>query len=104
MPATSPRAFAGEEDLRLKAQAWEEFRVTTHWPARNVHLFPKSQPGKGMCTVSLMTVNGRPWVTQDSLGPPGNFQCRRIARRDSMRPYLVCVGTEGTQLMADTSS
>ncbi len=64
-----PRAFAGEEDLRLKAQAWEEFRVTTHWPARNVHLFPKSQPGKGMCTVSLMTVNGRPWVTQDSLGP-----------------------------------
>ena len=45
-----PRCFAREEDLRLKSQAWEEYRVTTHWPARNVHLFPKSQPGKGVST------------------------------------------------------
>ena len=43
-----PRSFAREEDICLKAQAWEEYRVTTHWPARNVHLFPKSQPGKGV--------------------------------------------------------
>ena len=49
-----PRSFARDEDLRLKAQAWEEYRVTTHWPAKNVHLFPKSQPGKGMCTLSLL--------------------------------------------------
>ena len=42
-----PRSFATEEDLRLKVEAWNDYRVTTHWPARNVHLFPKSQPGKG---------------------------------------------------------
>ena len=48
-----PRAFAREEDLRLKAEAWEDYRVTTHWPARNVHLFPKSQPGKGVLAASL---------------------------------------------------
>lgn len=54
-----PRSFAREEDLCLKAQAWEEYRVTTHWPARNVHLFPKSQPGKGMCTFSLLMADAR---------------------------------------------
>lgn len=54
-----PRCFAREEDLRLKAEAWEEYRVTTHWPARNVHLFPKSQPGKGMHTLILLVANIR---------------------------------------------
>lgn len=48
-----PRSFALEEDLRLKAEAWNEYRVTTHWPARNVHLFPKSQPGRGVCAMQL---------------------------------------------------
>ena len=42
-----PRRFAKPDDLRLKAEAWDEYRVTTHWPARNIALFPKSQPGKG---------------------------------------------------------
>ena len=42
-----PRTFAKQDDLRLKAKAWDEYRVTTHWPARNIALFPKSQPGKG---------------------------------------------------------
>lgn len=54
-----PRSFAREEDLRLKAQAWEEYRVTTHWPARNVHLFPKSQPGKGVTTVLCQSALGK---------------------------------------------
>ena len=67
-----PRSFAGEEDLRLKAQAWEEYRVTTHWPARNVHLFPKSQPGKGTCTVGSLKANG---LTCRLSSPAlGNFQ------------------------------
>ena len=42
-----PRTFAQPNDLRLKAEAWDEYRVTTHWPARNIALFPKSEPGKG---------------------------------------------------------
>jgi hypothetical protein len=35
-----PRALAEEEDLKLKRQAWEEFLITTHWPSRNVAVFP----------------------------------------------------------------
>ena len=34
------RSLAEEEDLKLKRQAWEEYLVTTHWPSRNVAVFP----------------------------------------------------------------
>ena len=54
-----PRRFAKPDDLRLKAEAWYEYRVTTHWPACNIALFPKSQPGKGSdaCPSSGKVVN-----------------------------------------------
>ena len=36
-----PRNLATEKDLALKRQAYNDRRVTTHWPAMNVKLFPK---------------------------------------------------------------
>ncbi len=35
-----PAALAGPGDLARKREAWDGFRVTTHWPATNVELFP----------------------------------------------------------------
>ncbi len=32
--------MATPQDLALKQQAYRDYRVTTHWPARNVKLFP----------------------------------------------------------------
>lgn len=40
-----PRSLATTADLQLKKQAWDEHRMTTHWPANNVHIFPKIGPG-----------------------------------------------------------
>lgn len=36
-----PRSLATEKDLALKREAYNERRVTTHWPAMNVALFPR---------------------------------------------------------------
>ena len=36
-----PRILATEKDLALKWEAYLDRRVTTHWPAMNVKLFPK---------------------------------------------------------------
>ena len=36
-----PRSLATEKDLALKREAYNDRRVTTHWPAMNVKLFPK---------------------------------------------------------------
>lgn len=36
-----PRSLATEKDLALKREAYRDRRVTTHWPAMNVKLFPK---------------------------------------------------------------
>lgn len=36
-----PRSLATERDLALKREAYNDRRVTTHWPAMNVKLFPK---------------------------------------------------------------
>jgi len=36
-----PRSLATEKDLALKREAYNDRRVTTHWPAMNVTLFPK---------------------------------------------------------------
>ena len=35
-----PRSLATEKDLALKREAYRDRRVTTHWPAMNVKLFP----------------------------------------------------------------
>ena len=40
-----PREFATAEDLDLKRIAYEQYRVTTHWPAYNVALFPEGGSG-----------------------------------------------------------
>ncbi|KAK9807834.1 hypothetical protein WJX72_010581 [[Myrmecia] bisecta] len=34
------RSLATPRDLELKRLAWDEYRVTTHWPAMNIKLFP----------------------------------------------------------------
>ncbi len=36
-----PKSLATEKDLALKREAYNDRRVTTHWPAMNVKLFPK---------------------------------------------------------------
>lgn len=36
-----PKSLATEKDLALKREAYNNRRVTTHWPAMNVKLFPK---------------------------------------------------------------
>ena len=36
-----PRSLATATDLALKKEAYNDRRVTTHWPAMNVKLFPK---------------------------------------------------------------
>ena len=36
-----PRSLATEQDLALKREAYIDRRLTTHWPAMNVKLFPK---------------------------------------------------------------
>jgi hypothetical protein len=36
-----PRAWCTAANLRKKRKAFEEFRMTTHWPATKVELFPK---------------------------------------------------------------
>lgn len=36
-----PSSLATEKDLALKQEAYNDRRVTTHWPAMNVRLFPK---------------------------------------------------------------
>ncbi|KAB8210431.1 Clavaminate synthase-like protein [Aspergillus parasiticus] len=33
----TPRKFANEEDIKLKAQLFHEFEGTTHWPHCNIH-------------------------------------------------------------------
>ena len=40
-----PRAFATEADLAVKRQGWDAFRVSTHWPAYQVALFPEGGSG-----------------------------------------------------------
>lgn len=40
-----PAALATQQDLDRKQTAWQEYRVTTHWPAQNVSLFPDSGTG-----------------------------------------------------------
>ena len=35
-----PAALATPGDLARKREAWDGFRVTTHWPAFNVEVFP----------------------------------------------------------------
>ena len=35
-----PRSLATDKDLALKREAYNDRRVTTHWPAMNVKLFP----------------------------------------------------------------
>ena len=46
-----PKAFATPEDLELKRTAYEDFRVTTHWPAYNVALFPEGGSGEALAHV-----------------------------------------------------
>ena len=41
-----PKEFATPDDLILKRTAYEDFRVTTHWPAYNVALFPEGGSGE----------------------------------------------------------
>lgn len=41
-----PRALATEQDLDVKRTAWRDFRVTTHWPAQQVSLFPEGGTGE----------------------------------------------------------
>ena len=43
-----PKAFATPKDLELKRTAYEDFRVTTHWPAYNVALFPEGGSGEAL--------------------------------------------------------
>lgn len=40
-----PKDMATTADLELKKQAWDELRITTHWPSNNVQIFPKIGPG-----------------------------------------------------------
>ena len=35
-----PAALATPGDLARKREAWDAFRITTHWPATNVEVFP----------------------------------------------------------------
>ena len=43
-----PRKLATAKDLAKKVKAFEEYRVTTHWPAQNVSLFPKKPRDYGV--------------------------------------------------------
>ena len=44
-----PRALATDADLAVKREGWYDWRVSTHWPAFNVNLFPA---GPGMLLVA----------------------------------------------------
>ena len=41
-----PAALATPGDLMTKREAWDDYRVTTHWPAQHVSLFPEGGTGK----------------------------------------------------------
>jgi hypothetical protein len=42
-----PRNMASERDLATKREAWEGHRITTHWPAANIELFPDEDAERG---------------------------------------------------------
>ena len=52
-----PASMADERDLQQKQQAYKQFRLTTHWPAKNIRLYDDAS-AVGMPSLSLVKQRG----------------------------------------------
>ena len=48
-----PVSMASEQDLEQKKEAYEKYRLTTHWPAMNIRLYDDASAVGKMLTPTL---------------------------------------------------
>ena len=47
-----PRHMASAHDLKLKAQAWDKYQITTHLPAENIRVYDENFAKRTLPSVS----------------------------------------------------
>ncbi|KAK9828670.1 hypothetical protein WJX72_001442 [[Myrmecia] bisecta] len=82
------RALASPHDMQLKQQAWDDYLVTTHWPAMNVTVFPRK--GSDYYKTKKDEANGA--ASSADQGPP--FQIKRTRANVESPVVLRLAGKE----------